>query len=112
MSDMLDDSKEFYNAVRFGDSDKASALLKVPGVNINYQGASGRTALHLAVQKGDYQFIRYLLKKGADVHIRDMRGLAPEDYADDPEVHDMFVRYGPAVLPGLQTPSLTAGRAF
>ncbi len=35
----LDDSKEFYNAVRFGDSDKASALLKVPGVNINYQGA-------------------------------------------------------------------------
>ena len=33
---------------------------------------SGRTALHLAVQKGDYQFVKYLLKKGADIHVRDM----------------------------------------
>jgi ankyrin repeat protein len=70
-------------------------LLKQPTVDINYQGAvriivlvvfvvqvlngflvptaqSGRTALHLAVQKGHYDVVRLLLRRGASTELRNL----------------------------------------
>jgi len=52
------------------------------GANINAPGASGDTALHLAVTgRGDLDVIRYLVQRGASLTIKNARGQTPLDAA-------------------------------
>lgn len=44
--------------------------------NINAMNAEGDTLLHLAVKKGEFQFIRYLLLNGADPEIPGAQGIS------------------------------------
>nr|XP_023688952.1 receptor-interacting serine/threonine-protein kinase 4 isoform X1 [Paramormyrops kingsleyae] len=44
-------------------------LVKQAGANINSQTSDGRTALHLASQRGQYRVARILIELGADVHL-------------------------------------------
>ncbi|KAF2836661.1 hypothetical protein M501DRAFT_222725 [Patellaria atrata CBS 101060] len=57
-------------------------LLEVPGVNVNKQDNQGGTALHLAAGFGASQAIFPLLRKGADVRIRDLNGNTALDIAN------------------------------
>ncbi|ETN80450.1 ankyrin repeat protein, partial [Necator americanus] len=41
-------------------------LMKQPGVDANYQGHDGHTALHSACYHGHLQIVQYLLENGAD----------------------------------------------
>jgi len=41
-------------------------LMKQPGVDANYQGADGHTALHSACYHGHVRIVQYLLDNGAD----------------------------------------------
>ena len=45
----------------------------------NYVNRNGQTALHLAIENMNKNAIRFLLKKGAEVHIMDLTG---EDACD------------------------------
>jgi len=51
----------------------------VRGSKINYVNRNGQTALHLAIENMNKNAIRFLLKKGAEVHIMDLTG---EDACD------------------------------
>lgn len=49
------------------------------GANINWQDSNmeGVTALHEASRKGNIEIVRYLLQKGADIHLRNYKGFSP-----------------------------------
>lgn len=49
---------------------------------INLPNAQGKTALHIAAQKGNKIIIQILLDKEADLNIKDHQGKTPLDYAD------------------------------
>lgn len=51
------------------------------GADITKNAADGKTALHLAVEKGDLHSAQKLIEKGLDVNIKDSKGLTPLHYA-------------------------------
>uniref|UniRef100_A0A915HP45 Protein kinase domain-containing protein n=1 Tax=Romanomermis culicivorax TaxID=13658 RepID=A0A915HP45_ROMCU len=55
------------NAATYGKSiELVSFLLRQPGVDINYQGQDGHTALHSACYHGHIRLVQFLLENGAD----------------------------------------------
>lgn len=50
-------------------------------LNIEEQDAYGRTALHLAVDRGYHEIAKFLVESGASVTAKDGAGLTPIDYA-------------------------------
>lgn len=59
------------------------------GFDINTKDRRGRTALHIAVENGELELVRFLLDNGAKVNVRDKNNLTPilmiEGYDDDSE---------------------------
>ncbi|KAF7586408.1 hypothetical protein BBP40_008931 [Aspergillus hancockii] len=60
-----------------GFTEKVELLLNTPYININHQCASGKTALHFAVQAGAEATVRLLLAKGAYPDPRDRHNRSP-----------------------------------
>ena len=58
-----------------------SSNSKLAGVNLDAQDAQGRTAAHGAAMWGYTDVIKFLAKNGADLTIKDKRGLTPLDAA-------------------------------
>lgn len=56
-------------------------LVNHEGINLNLQGSSGSTALHLSCDWGHQRVIRLLLEKGADPTIALNNGRTPLDIA-------------------------------
>ena len=69
----------FLKAVEDKDIDKADELLGKPGsVLINSRDlTSGRTGLHIAADRRDVVWLVYLLNRGANPNIADIRGVTP-----------------------------------
>lgn len=63
-------------ASKYGRLRFARALLTL-GVESSAQDSLGKTALHIAVQKGYTDFVLALLESGADQAIQDNDGLTP-----------------------------------
>lgn len=57
---------------------------------INLPNAQGKTALHIAVQKGNKEIVKILLDKKADLNIRDHQGKTPLDYTDAREIKTLL----------------------
>ena len=70
---------KFLEAVKERDGDKATDMLSKPGTQIvNARDiTSGDTGLHIAVQRSDLLWVRFLLQRGADPNIRNKKGITP-----------------------------------
>ncbi|MCP4810719.1 MAG: hypothetical protein GY913_10560 [Proteobacteria bacterium] len=62
-------------------------------------GATVRTALHMAAQYGDARKVRLLLRRGADVTLKDREGRTALDRTMDEGVRNALVRAGTAATP-------------
>lgn len=67
----------FVEAVRKGDNDKALGLLGDRPNLVNSRGNNGDTALHVAIERGDYTWTSYLLRLGADPNAANRVGDTP-----------------------------------
>ncbi len=72
-------SYRFLEAVRDRDGTQVTTMLNAPGTTIvNTRDIStGRTALHIVVERRDVTWINFLLERGADPRIVDRAGNAP-----------------------------------
>lgn len=73
------DGYQFLEAVKERDGDKATDMLNRPGTQIvnTRDISSGDTGLHIAVQRGDLLWVRFLLQRGGDPNIRNKKGITP-----------------------------------
>jgi ankyrin repeat protein len=69
----------FLEAVKKKEGDKVETLLGEPGstVILSRDIATGRSALHIVTERRDIVWLRYLTAKGADVNMRDDKGVTP-----------------------------------
>ena len=69
------------NAVALHVRTEAARFLLDRGADINAETADGRTALHMAAQRGDIPMMTLLLSHGAKIDQRDAKGWTPLDRA-------------------------------
>ena len=70
--------ESFLTAVRDADANKAIALAEGTGSTVvNYRGAKGEAALHIATRRRDSNWIGFLAQHGADMNVGDDRGETP-----------------------------------
>lgn len=81
--DELDGRNPFLRAIRRGDLDQARALLDGDPEVLGASGHMGRTALHVAVETGSLDAVRFLIGAGADVNGERGRGDTPLFWAPD-----------------------------
>lgn len=69
----------FLEAVRKKEGDKVETLLGQPGstVILSRDIATGKGALHIVTERRDLVWLQYLVAKGADVNMRDDKGVTP-----------------------------------
>ena len=67
---------ELHRAAKKGDAKKIKALLDL-GVDVNYEGSSGCTALHLATDCSHEAVVRVLLDNGANPNAKSSEGRTP-----------------------------------
>lgn len=72
-------SYKFLEAVKKKDGTVVEEALNEPGSTIvnTRDATSGQTALHLVTQRRDVTWMSYLIGKGANVNVRDTRGVTP-----------------------------------
>lgn len=94
-ADLADDSdtadSTLHWAISFNHIDVAENLLNL-GVPVNITNNQGKSCLHLACQSSNSQFLKLLMKWGADVLLEDETGKIAEDYikADRVELKDIL----------------------
>ncbi|MCO5565167.1 hypothetical protein L7F22_018840 [Adiantum nelumboides] len=76
-------------AVEIGDLAILEDLIKY-GTDINVQNSDGATALHVAVANGNSEVASFLIDQGANLEIRDARGLRPSDLAEQDKQEDLL----------------------
>ncbi len=69
----------FLEAVKKKEGDKVETLLGEAGstVILSRDVATGKGALHIVTERRDIAWLRYLVAKGADVNMRDDKGVTP-----------------------------------
>ncbi len=69
----------FLEAVKKKEGDKVETLLGEPGstVILTRDVSTGRGALHIVTERRDLVWLQYLAAKGADVNMRDDKGVTP-----------------------------------
>lgn len=68
-------------ALRSGNLDVVKEKFSRPGSEVNTPIQNGRSPLHIAVQAGKLDVVKYLISKGADVNLSDEDDLLPLYYA-------------------------------
>lgn len=73
------DGYKFLEAVKKKEGDKVNDALAEPGTTIvnTRDITSGETALHLVTQRRDLVWMNFLIGKGANVNLRDVKGVTP-----------------------------------
>ncbi len=74
----MSDSYKFLEAVRKKDGQAVQDAVARPGFNINTGDVTtGETALHIVTNRRDLTWMRFLTDSGADVNVRDAKGVTP-----------------------------------
>lgn len=70
---------EFLKAVENKDGAKVTEMLKTPGATVvnTREITTGRTAMHIVVERRDLTWINFLEAQGASVNIQDNQGITP-----------------------------------
>ncbi len=70
---------EFLQAVRERDGTKVTEILDAPGTTVinTRDAATGRTALHIVVERRDLVWVRFMLSRGVDENLADRQGTTP-----------------------------------
>ncbi len=78
-SAQFSDSYKFLESVKKKEGDKVTAALDEPGSTIvNTRDVStGESALHIVVARRDLAWLQFLVARGANVNIRDNKGVTP-----------------------------------
>lgn len=73
------DGYRFLEAVKKKEGDKVETYLGEPGstVILTRDVSTGRGALHIVAERRDLVWMKYLVAKGADVNMRDDKGVTP-----------------------------------
>jgi uncharacterized protein len=73
------DGYRFLEAVKKKEGDKVEAALGEPGSTVIHSRdvSSGRGALHIVVERRDLLWLRFLVGRGAQVDMRDSKGITP-----------------------------------
>lgn len=71
--------------------------LVAAGGDINSQDGEGRTVLMIAAEKGEHEWVKFLLKKGAKKEVADKRGYLARDYAERRADYDLARFLDPGV---------------
>jgi ankyrin repeat protein len=91
-------STPLMNAVAGGHTDFVKTLLSYGKCDVNRQDKLfHQTPLHLAVELGDFEIVKVLLKNGAKVNIQDCYGRTPALIAKQykrKEIHQLLKKYG------------------
>ena len=76
---LYSDGYKFLKAVKDKDGTEAIELLDQPGSTVvnSRDLSSGETGLHIATQRRDVTWIRFLAQRGANPNIRDKNGVSP-----------------------------------
>ncbi len=69
--------REFYKALREGDTDKAIALIKSGKIPLELRNKFNWTPLFYAADSNDVKLAKFLLGRGANVNARDYFGITP-----------------------------------
>jgi hypothetical protein len=60
-------------------------------INLNAKGpTSGKTALHVAAERGHLACVRFLVRHGTDLSVQDNDTKTPEEYAASPEMRELL----------------------
>lgn len=72
-------SYDFLQAVKKRDGDKATTMLSDPASQIvnTRDSTSGQTALYIVIDRRDLLWLQFLIQKGANVNVRDVKGVSP-----------------------------------
>lgn len=65
----LSKKEKFFDAVMKKDKTQLNSLLE-KGVNIDIQNRDGETALMIACQDGDFEFVKFLIDKGSNLNLK------------------------------------------
>jgi ankyrin repeat protein len=96
------DSYSFLKAVKEREGDKVTSLVSQPGnivINSRDRG-SGEGALHIVTRDRDYNWLTFLMSKGARLDIQDNRGGTPLSLAAQlgwVEGAELLLKYGASV---------------
>lgn len=76
---------KFLEAVKKKDAEKVNTMLEAPGTTVinTRDVTSGETALHVVTARRDTTWMSFLLGKGANPNIKDVRGRTPLGIASD-----------------------------
>lgn len=75
----MSDSYKFLDAVKKKDGNEVTEFLDKGGPNLinTRDSTTGETALHFVTQRRDLTWMQFLIGKGANVNLRDVRGQTP-----------------------------------
>ncbi|KAK7495366.1 hypothetical protein BaRGS_00013305 [Batillaria attramentaria] len=79
-------TKQLLSACRNNDVEKVKRLIEVDRVSVNSN--DGETPLHVAIQGGHEELMKFLLEKRADVEAKDNKGFTPLHLACSLDKHD------------------------
>lgn len=84
-------ASSIFDALNFGDTEQAKAMLKKNPALADAKDESGQTPLHVAAQMGDVEVVELLLQSAKDINVQDETGVTPLHLASQKDVAELLL---------------------